>query len=222
MMAKNMLKRNIGYPRNLKKDTMYLKHGYIWKSELDKIAVHFHTQSCKFYILLEQLPEYIIEDTRLYQETSKDILDRAYEGAKIMDESVSGLEKKIKALFEAYITESSKVTRCKKIAVFLKNYQIHLDANIGVEYQIFSEKTYYKHDGTIDKIVNVDINSNYETELKDIDGEIFDYSEELENNILALQKQMYDSMEVFIKTLGKGNGFISAIASHKKLIENKI
>ena len=61
-MPKNIVTRGYIFPRNLKKDAMYLNHGYIWKSEQDKISIHFETQSCNFYVYLNQLPSYIVED----------------------------------------------------------------------------------------------------------------------------------------------------------------
>jgi len=220
-MPKNLLKRNIGFPRNLKTDKTYLKHGYIHKTDLDKISMHFDNKSCRFYVYLNQLPDYIVEATKIYQDGK--VVRSSGESEdmnKLIAKSVEELEQKIRDLNTAYINESSNIERKKKIAIEFKNSNYENRLNVGIEYTIFIEKIYYKADGTIDKTINVRENSSFESELKNINGEIYDYSEELEYSIKKIQAKLHDSMKDFINKLGSGKELIEAIKSHN-LIENK-
>ena len=220
-MPKNIVTRGYIFPRNLKKDAMYLKHGYIWKSEQNKVSIHFETQSCNFYVYLNQLPSYIIENTKLFQEQSKIAQKRGGEDdamLKLMGKSIDELEKKIKDLINAYVNESSNIERTKKIAIKFDN-SLSSDGKllIGIKYKVFIEKKYLKSDGTIDKTINVHDSSAYETEDKNIEGQIFDYSEELVQNIVDIQNKLYANMDMFIKMLGEGERFLESIKSHNLL-----
>ena len=220
-MPKNIVTRGYIFPRNLKKDAMYLKHGYIWKSEQNKVSIHFETQSCNFYVYLNQLPSYIIENTKLFQEQSKIAQKRGGEDdvmLKLMGKSIDELEKKIKDLINAYVNESSNIERTKKIAIKFDN-SLSSDGKllIGIKYKVFIEKKYLKSDGTINKTINVSDSSVYETEDKNIEGQIFDYSEELVQNIVDIQNKLYTNMDMFIKMLGEGERFLESIKSHNLL-----
>ena len=220
-MPKNIVTRGYIFPRNLKKDAMYLKHGYIWKSEQNKVSIHFETKSCNFYVYLNQLPSYIIENTKLFQEQSKIAQKRGEEDdvmLKLMGKSIDELEKKIKDLINAYVNESSNIERTKKIAIKFDN-SLSSDGKllIGIKYKVFIEKKYLKSDGTINKTINVSDSSVYETEDKNIEGQIFDYSEELVQNIVDIQNKLYTNMDMFIKMLGEGERFLESIKSHNLL-----
>lgn len=218
-MAKNIVTKSYTFPRNLKKDTMYLNYGYIWKTEQDKISIHFETQSCNFYVYLNQLPDYLVEDTKLFQEQSKIAQKRGGENddmLRLMGKSVEELEKKIKDLINAYISESTNIEKTKKIAIKFDNLLLNGKLLIDIKYKIFIEKKYLKSDGTIDKIINVS-DSVYETEDKNVEGQIFDYNEELVQNIIDIQNKLYANMNMFIKMLGNGEKFLESIKTHNLL-----
>lgn len=69
----------------------------------------------------------------------------------------------------------------------------------------------------VDKIINICNLSTYETEDKNIEGQIFDYNEELEQNIIDIQNKLYANMDMFIKMLGEGERFLESIKSHNLL-----
>jgi len=221
-MPKNLLKRKINFPRNLQKDEMYLKHGYIWKTELDSVSVHFNNQTCDFYIFLEQLPEYIIEKTKIYQTHHT----RTYFGDNsksiILAKSVGELEKKIKDLFLAYIVESSDIKKNKKIAIKFYNGQFEKELNISIKYTVFIEKVYFNEDGEISKIVNVkDDNGSYDSEIKNIDGIVYDYTEELEDAIKEIQGKLNESMDLFISKLDNSDSILELVKDSQHLLEQK-
>ena len=208
-MPKNLLKRNVLEPRNLEKDNMYLKYGYKMKSEFVKYSIHFTNSTCEFYIYRDQFPEYIIQKIssvpNLFSKGGGED-DSEY---RMSAESIPRLEQKIKDVFSLYLNEYIKIKRNKKIMLSFRNDLSQDSVNIGIKYIVFIEKVYFGLDGNASQTKNVSLERDERLiDLSHHNGELFDYSEELENKIKSMQKNLSSNMKTFVDSVLKNDDFL--------------
>ena len=211
-MPKNIMKVNIFEPYELK-DTDIAKSHYNGRtnSNPSKYSFHFDTKLMggSFWIEWEQLPQYVLDKTVLY---------RSKLGYKILlAPSVPELKKKIDDLFKAYMNEYSEIRYTKKIGLKLINNLAEMteadkELYLGIKYMVFYVKEYLQ-DGEVIKKVSLK-NKNSTSELRTEGFNIYDYTQELEDSVMALQENMHQGMKSFIAKMGSEKDILSHFQSH--------
>jgi len=211
-MPKNIMKVSIFEPYELK-DTDIAKSHYNkrLKNNPTKYSFHFDTKLMggSFWIEWEQIPQYIIDKTVMY---------RSKLGYKILyAPSAPELKKKIDDLFKAYMNEYSEIRYTKKIGLKLNNdlteiMEADKELHIGIKYIVFYIKEYLQDGNTIKKVNLKNKDSSSELRLDGFD--IYDYTQELKDSVVALQENMYQGMKSFIAKMGSEKDILSHFQNH--------
>jgi len=216
-MPKNIMKVNIFEPYELK-DTDIAKSHYNRRTNSNptKYSFHFDTKlfGGSFWIEWEQIPQYILDNTTMY---------RSKLGYKILyAPSVPELKKKIDDLFKAYMNEYSEIKYTKKIGIKLNNNLTEMmeadkELYIGIKYIVFYTKEYLQ-DGSAIKKINLK-NKKSSSELRLDNFDIYGYTRELEDSIIALQENMYQGMKSFVENMSSEKDILSYSQLHNLISE---